>query len=218
MCISWGSLWTARSSCVLSRSSPCPSPFPVLLHSGCSIGSLEGLWCLFPPHPHHPSVLSSFVSAKAWAEAVAWGIYPKHNTLTPHLKEKVTVSMLPLLLHKHWFSNLICYLAASWPLTPPKTKRKKETTPNCRWANPLITHCLWLAGSGRLCARWDPGFSPVGCWLFPLKQASLQLLCPFVSCADGREAEQWAVGEHLCKHPIPSPSASRLKPVTGMNS
>lgn len=43
----------------------------------------------------------------------------------------------------------------------------------------------------------------MGCRLFPLEQASLQLLCPFVSCADGREAEQWAVGEHLCKHPIP---------------
>lgn len=34
--------------------------------------------------------------------------------------------MLPLLLHKCWFSNLVCNIAASCPFAPPKAKRKKK--------------------------------------------------------------------------------------------
>lgn len=114
--------------------------------------------------------------------------------------------MLPLLLHKHWFSNLICYLAASWPLTPPKTKRKKQpqtvlglilwshTVSGWRegqWealcsVGPRVFSCGMLAvpfGTGQFTAVvsicilcWWEGGRAVGCGWTPLQASHPHLL------------------------------------------
>lgn len=108
--------------------------------------------------------------------------------------------MLPLLLHKCWFSNWVCNLAASCPLTPPKTKGKKKIVLGLvLWWS---TCCGWREGqSERLCGGWEHRVCPCA---IPtaLIRAGIFPSSPALLWGGGLgQRQQWAVAGHLSRHP-----------------